>query len=90
MRAANGRIRVTARRAPTRPHRNALLAALVILLCAVFAAQASAAPTSWSSQGPDGGHVYALAIAPTNPQTLFAATGGGGVFTSTNGGRWRT
>ncbi len=77
MRTARGRFRVTAiGRAPSRPSRRVLLGSLVILLCAVFASQASAASGSWSSQGPNGGHVYALAIDPANPQTLYAATGG--------------
>ena len=86
MRVTCGRFPVTAGGWPSRPFRSALLGFVVILLCAVFAAQASAASGSWSSQGPSGGHVYALAIDPANPQNLYAATGGAGVFTSTNGG----
>ena len=35
---------------------------------------------------PDGTDVYALAIDPATPSTLYAGTGGGGVFKSTNGG----
>src|SRR3989442_3107949 len=40
----------------------------------------------WTSNGPDGGPVYTLAIAPQTPTTLYAGTYGGGVFKSTDGG----
>ncbi len=50
----------------------------------------------WSSVGPDGGNVFALAIDPHAPATIYAGTGGGahrfnsagggGVFKTTNGG----
>src|SRR5262250_3185752 len=40
----------------------------------------------WTSFGPEGGRVYALALDPTTPTTLYAGTGGGGVFKSTTGG----
>ena len=50
----------------------------------------------WSSIGPDGGTVFALAIDPQAPATIYAAAGGGalrfsggkggGIFKSTNGG----
>ena len=36
--------------------------------------------------GPEGGNIKALAINPVNTNTLYAGTGGGGVFKSTNGG----
>jgi hypothetical protein len=43
----------------------------------------------WTSGGPYGGSVTALAINPTTPTTLYAGTDGGGVFKSTNsGGTW--
>ena len=43
----------------------------------------------WTSNGPYGGTVFALAIDPTTPSTLYAGTRGGGVFQSTNsGGSW--
>ena len=43
----------------------------------------------WSSHGPYGGYVFALAIDPSTPSTLYAGTYGGGVFQSTNsGGSW--
>ena len=39
----------------------------------------------WSSQGPHGGYVSAMAVDPQSPATLYAAAGGG-VFKSTDGG----
>ena len=43
----------------------------------------------WTSLGPDGGGVRALAIDPQNPSTVYAVTFAG-VFKSTNGGAsWR-
>src|SRR5437899_2516260 len=41
---------------------------------------------SWTSIGPDGGFIMALAIDPVTPATLYAGTYRGGVFKSTNGG----
>jgi photosystem II stability/assembly factor-like uncharacterized protein len=38
------------------------------------------------SRGPDGGPVYAVAVAPSTPQDVYLATSRG-VFRSTNGGR---
>ena len=40
---------------------------------------------SWTSIGPEGGAIAALAIDPMTPGVLYAAAGGG-VFKSTNGG----
>jgi hypothetical protein len=43
----------------------------------------------WTSHGPYGGEVGALAINPNTPSTLYAGTWGKGVFQSTNsGGSW--
>jgi hypothetical protein len=39
-----------------------------------------------SRVGPEGRIIYALAIDPVTPTTLYAGTRGGGVFRSTNGG----
>ncbi len=47
----------------------------------------SSAP--WVSNGPEGHTVFALAIDPATPSTLYAGTFGGGVFKSTDsGGSW--
>ncbi len=41
----------------------------------------------WVSKGPSGGSVWTVAIHPSDPQTIFAGTRGGGVFRSVDGGR---
>jgi len=40
----------------------------------------------WTSNGPEGGDILALAIDPQTPATLYAGTWRGGVFKSANGG----
>ena len=40
----------------------------------------------WTSNGPEGGSIWALAIDPDTPTTLYAGTDRGGVFKSTNRG----
>src|SRR5438132_874096 len=58
----------------------ALVAALL------FAASAHAA---WRSEGPFLGAVTDVAVDPVNPDTIYAATGSGGVWRSDDGGkRW--
>src|SRR5262249_13169214 len=48
-----------------------------------------AGPNVWTSIGPDGGAVSALAIDPQSPSTIYAATFGG-IFKSTDGGEnWK-
>ena len=49
------------------------------------ASTVSAGINVWTSNGPEGGVVYALAIDPAAPATLYAGTRVG-VFKSTNGG----
>src|SRR5437870_1964525 len=39
----------------------------------------------WSTNGPEGADILALAIDPSHPATIYAGTGGG-LFKSTNGG----
>jgi hypothetical protein len=58
----------------------ALLLPLLILGCLSRAGVASAQPGTWTSNGPEGGDVVALAIDPLTPTTLYAGTDGGGVF----------
>ena len=54
------------------------------------AALAQTGTISWSSHGPAGGSVQALAIDPSTPNTLYAGTFGNGVFKSIDGGAsWR-
>ena len=40
----------------------------------------------WTSQGPDGGQVFALAVDPSHPDVVYAGTGRGGVSRSLDGG----
>ena len=57
-----------------------------------LAGSASAGVNTWTSNGPAGGEVTALAIDPNTPTTVYAATRGlsGTVFKSTDGGgHWR-
>lgn len=37
----------------------------------------------WTSNGPEGGFVFALGIDPSNPVTVFVGTWGGGVYSIT-------
>ena len=60
-----------------------------VVLCGMLltaSTPASADVNLWTTHGPGGGLVNALAIDPTAPETLFAATDGGGVYTTTGGG----
>jgi photosystem II stability/assembly factor-like uncharacterized protein len=41
-------------------------------------------PPAWI--GPDGGYVIAIAIAPSQPEIIYAGTWGSGIFKSTDGG----
>jgi photosystem II stability/assembly factor-like uncharacterized protein len=47
---------------------------------------ASAGVNVWSGNGPEGGTINALVLDPVTPATVYAATAGGGVFKSVNGG----
>ena len=60
--------------------RKVLLIGLLTLLIASQAGPVSAGPNIWTSIGPEGGVILALAIDPTTPSTLYAGTYGGGVF----------
>jgi photosystem II stability/assembly factor-like uncharacterized protein len=66
----------------------------IIFLSLCFTSQVgfvSAKSDTWTSIGPEGGTIPALAIDPATPTTLYAGTAGGGVFKSTNGGaNWNT
>ena len=67
-----------------RPVRSwALLAALLV---ASSVSPAGAGINVWTTNGPEGGLIVAVAIDPTTPSTVYAGTYGGGVFKSTNGG----
>jgi photosystem II stability/assembly factor-like uncharacterized protein len=57
-----------------------------IAAIAVAPVAAGAAVGQWTSIGPDGGWVLALAVDPSDAAVVYAATNGGGVFRSDNGG----
>ena len=40
----------------------------------------------WTTNGPYGGYINSLAMATTNPDTIYAGTGGGRVFKTIDGG----
>src|SRR2546428_1619618 len=60
-----------------------LVAALLALAVAV---PAQAERGKWTTHGPEGGVIEAVAIDPSNPTTLYCGTKGSGLFKSTNGG----
>ncbi len=63
------------------------LAVLLLVSALLFAAtNVSAAPGVWSTNGPDGGGVGALAIDPTDPDNLYASVSFGALFRSIDGG----
>src|SRR6266404_2340121 len=57
-----------------------------VLLAILGAATASAGINVWTSLGPEGGYVGALAINPQNPSTVYAGTSGG-IFKSIDAGK---
>jgi hypothetical protein len=57
-----------------------LISFLVLLLNISQTGIVSAGSNVWTSYGPEGGTIYALAIDPQTPSTLYAGTWGGGVF----------
>jgi photosystem II stability/assembly factor-like uncharacterized protein len=64
---------------------SALILLTVFTLLLLLAPLTHAGLNQWTTNGPKGGAVTALAIAPSDPLTLYAATAGN-VFRSTNGG----
>ncbi len=69
---------------------SSLLSALLVLVCLAPAGAASADGPAWQSNGPEGGSIYALAVDPVTPTTLYAGTWGTGLYKSTDGGQsWR-
>jgi photosystem II stability/assembly factor-like uncharacterized protein len=65
--------------------RKVLLIGLLALLSTTQAGIVSAGINVWTSNGPEGGRIYALAIDPATPSTLYAGIDDD-VFKSTNGG----
>jgi photosystem II stability/assembly factor-like uncharacterized protein len=62
---------------------------VVALFCLSLADTAVAGVNVWTTNGPTGKDIRALAIDPANPATLYAGALDGGVFKSTDsGGTW--
>jgi disulfide bond formation protein DsbB len=53
---------------------------IILALASLLAGVAQAGTDTWTSNGPFGGWIEALAIDPLTPSTLYAGTSGGGVF----------
>ncbi len=69
--------------------RLALQVAASLLMVMWAPSMVDAAPGVWTTGGPYGGAVTALAIDPMTPATVYAGTVSGGIFKSTNsGGTW--
>ena len=66
--------------------RTRLAVLLLLAVGAVLPPPLAAALGRWSPLGPEGGTVFALAFAPSDPQRVYAALDSGGVFRSGNGG----
>ena len=62
-------------------------AGALIVAVGLLAGHARAGINQWTSYGPAGGSVTALAIDPTATATLYAGIIGGGVYKSTDGGQ---
>ncbi len=62
-----------------------LLPLLILAGLASPASTVSAGVGVWTTGGPYGGNITALAVDPANPATLYAGTNGG-VFKSADGG----
>src|SRR5438445_4963299 len=62
------------------------LGVLLGALLATSGMSVEAGINSWTTNGPDGGQIVALAINPVTPATLYAGTYRSGVFKSTDGG----
>lgn len=58
----------------------------ILVILALLALPAFAGVGAWTSLGPDGGPVFGLAVAPDDPDVVYAGTLAG-VFKSTDGGQ---
>ncbi len=66
-------------------------AALAVALVVASTAYGASVPDGqWVGHGPEGGEVTSIVVSHQDPDHVFAATCGGGVYRSTDGGRtWR-
>ena len=60
---------------------------VICLMVLLTIGRIDAGVNQWTSHGPEGEYVQALAIDPQTPTTLYAGTSGAGVFKSSNGGQ---
>src|SRR3989442_7907262 len=60
--------------------RTALLLSALLLFCSLHGAEAGV--NVWTTNGPEGGSISALAVDPQTPTTPYAGTTSGGVFQS--------
>ena len=60
--------------------RNVLLIGLLSLLIRSSAVSVAAGINDWTSNGPEGGSIQALAIDPATPTTLYVGAFGGGYW----------
>jgi photosystem II stability/assembly factor-like uncharacterized protein len=68
----------------------AIAAPTFFILAWMIAAHAFAGQDRWTSSGPEGGYILALAVNPSDPATLYAAANGAGIYRSTDAGEtWR-
>src|SRR5262249_59752951 len=83
----HGRLHGCTKTGSSRPGRT-----LAQLCCGlVLAASGVARGAVWTTHGPNGGRVNAIAVDPTTPSTVYAGTDGGGFFKSLEGGdTWST
>jgi hypothetical protein len=59
---------------------NVFIVSLFIVLTSLSFGVAYGSNNAWTSLGPDGGDVAALAIDPITPTTIYAGTWYGGIF----------
>jgi hypothetical protein len=58
-----------------------------VMALAACSGIARGAYNTWTTHGPEGGQITALAVDPTHPATVFAGTAFAGVFKSEDGGK---
>jgi hypothetical protein len=63
-----------------------IIVLIVIITPAIFS-DISADENSWSTNGPEGGRIYTIAIHPYDNNTVFIGTIGHGIYKSTDGGQ---
>ena len=78
---------MNSRKSPAQAKERLGLPWFLLAVAVLVAVPASAGVSVWTSSGPAGVSIAALAIDPSNPSTLYAGGASGGIFKSTNGGQ---